>query len=204
MAPSTINNHVVQGETFLPEQIFVFVGFALRANSLGHLEHIDSYAPGHQARFGNSNYTVDVRGDLIFDGFGPTPGAPNSHDEHNLNLLSDNIRDIAPAAAPDLNLGQTASSEDGWMDPAMEAACSSAVEPNTDFAVKRICVTGPLELCPVVGPRPRTPEPADSGWAPVMELAATDIFQHSPFGDMLNSLKSLSLLGDSWPNYVLA
>ena len=35
-----------------------------------------------------------------------------------------------------------------------------------------------------------------------MEFTAADIFQHSPFGDMLNSLKSLSLSGDSWPNYV--
>ena len=44
MAPSIVNNDVVQGETFLPGQIFVFGGFALRANSLGHLEQIDSYA----------------------------------------------------------------------------------------------------------------------------------------------------------------
>ena len=44
MAPSIINNNVVQGETFLPGQIFVFGGFSLRANSLGHLEQIDSYA----------------------------------------------------------------------------------------------------------------------------------------------------------------
>ena len=35
-----------------------------------------------------------------------------------------------------------------------------------------------------------------------MEFTAADIFQHSPFGDMLNSLRSLSLSGDSWPNYV--
>ena len=65
MAPSIINNHAVQGETFLPGQIFVFGGFALRANSLGHLEQIDSYAPGHQVRFGNLNYTADIRKDLI-------------------------------------------------------------------------------------------------------------------------------------------
>ena len=45
MAPSTINNDVVQGETFLPGQIFVFGGFALRANSLAHLEQIESYVP---------------------------------------------------------------------------------------------------------------------------------------------------------------
>ena len=63
---SSINN-AVQGETFLPGQIFVFGGFALRANSLGHLEQIESYAPGHQVRFGNLNYTADIRGDLIFD-----------------------------------------------------------------------------------------------------------------------------------------
>ena len=44
MAPSIINNNAVQGETFLPGQIFVFGGFVLRANSLGHLEQIDSYA----------------------------------------------------------------------------------------------------------------------------------------------------------------
>ena len=105
MAPSIINNNMVQGETFLFGQIFVFGGFALRANSLGHLEQIDSYAPGHQVRFRNSNYTADIHGDLIFGGFEPTPGAPNSHDNHSFDLLSDNTRDIAPAGAPDLKPG---------------------------------------------------------------------------------------------------
>ena len=38
MAPSIIYNNAVQGEVFLPGQIFVFGGFALRANSLGYLE----------------------------------------------------------------------------------------------------------------------------------------------------------------------
>jgi hypothetical protein len=38
MAPSIVSNGVVQGETFLPGQIFIFGGFVLRANSLGHLE----------------------------------------------------------------------------------------------------------------------------------------------------------------------
>ena len=102
MASSIVNN-TVQGETFLPGQIFVFGGFALRANSLGHLEQIDSYAPGHQIRFGNLNYMADILGDLIFDGFGPVPGAPDSHDEHGLDMLSDNARDITPTVAPDLN-----------------------------------------------------------------------------------------------------
>ena len=35
-----------------------------------------------------------------------------------------------------------------------------------------------------------------------MEFTSTDIFQHSPFGDMLNSLRSLSFSGGAWPNYV--
>ena len=35
-----------------------------------------------------------------------------------------------------------------------------------------------------------------------MEFTSADIFQHSPFGDILNSLRSLSLSGGSWPNYV--
>ena len=47
MAPSIIVSDEVQGETFLPGHIFVFGSFALRANSLGHLEQIESYAPGH-------------------------------------------------------------------------------------------------------------------------------------------------------------
>ena len=55
MAPSIVNNDAVQGETFLPRQIFVFGGIALRANSLGRLEQIESYAPVHQVRFGSLN-----------------------------------------------------------------------------------------------------------------------------------------------------
>ena len=98
---SSVANNTVQGETFLPGQIFVFGGLALRANSLGHLEQIDSYAPIHQVRFGNLNYTADIRGDLIFDGFGPVSGAPNNHDMHDLDLQSNSTQNIAPATASD-------------------------------------------------------------------------------------------------------
>ena len=51
MASLIINYDAVQGETFLPGQIFVFGGFALRANSLGRLEQIESYGPSRQVRF---------------------------------------------------------------------------------------------------------------------------------------------------------
>ena len=63
MDASIVFNDMVQGEVFLPGQIFVFAGFALWANSFGHLEQIESYAPGHQVRFGSLNYTSDIRGD---------------------------------------------------------------------------------------------------------------------------------------------
>ena len=81
MAPTIIDGDAVQGETFLPGQIFVFGGFALRANSLGHLEQIESYAPGYRVRFGSLNYTANIRGDLMFDGFEPLPCASRGHDE---------------------------------------------------------------------------------------------------------------------------
>ena len=142
MASSIVNN-TVQGETFLPGQIFVFGGFALRANSLGHLEQIDSYPPGHQIRFRNLNYTADIRRDLIFDGFGPVPGATDSHDEHGLDLLSDNARDTIPAIAPDLNTEQVVLPKDGGVDPAPRAAYSSAIEPNIGLTSVETCNPGP-------------------------------------------------------------
>ena len=103
MAPSIILSDAVQGEVFLPGQIFVFGGFVLRANSLGHLERIESYAPGRQVRFGNLNYTTDIRGDLIFDGFEPMSGAPHTHDEHDLALPPNGVREITPMPTPALD-----------------------------------------------------------------------------------------------------
>ena len=78
MAPSIVDSDAVQGEIFLPEQILVFGGFALRANSFSHLEQIDSYAPGHQVRFESLNFVADVRGGLIFDGFEPMTVVPTT------------------------------------------------------------------------------------------------------------------------------
>src|SRR5512140_1020698 len=103
MAPPIINNDAVQGETFLPRQIFVFGGFALRANSLGHLEQIESYAPGRQVRFGSLNFTADIREDLIFNRFEPQPSAPHCHDGHDLALLPDSALEAAHESAPTLD-----------------------------------------------------------------------------------------------------
>ena len=76
------------------------------------------------------------------------------------------------------------------------------MEPSTGLTSEVACDSGPPDSDPDTGSSPRAPEPADPGWAPVMEFTAADVFQHSPFGDMLNLLKSLSLSGDSGPYYV--
>ena len=88
----------------------------MRANSLGHLEQIDSYAPGHQVRFGSLTYTAGIRGDLIFDGFEPTIAAPCRRDEHDLDLPSGSVLENTLAAAQALNPVQIMPSEDGRMD----------------------------------------------------------------------------------------
>ena len=162
MAPSIIGNDAVQCEDFLPGQIFIFGGLALRADSLVHLDHIESYAPGHQVRFRNLNYTADIRRDLIFDGFEPMSGAPHNHDEHDLALPSDGLREITPVATPALNPEQIISSEDGWLDPAMKAAHLAEREPNTDFTSYETCVTGPLVSSVAIGSEPPASMPIQS------------------------------------------
>ena len=108
MPSSIINHDAVQGETFLPGQIFVFGGFALQATSFGHMEQIESYALGHQVRFGSLNYTADIRGDLIFDGFEPRPSVPHCPDGHDLALLPESALEAAHESALTLSSEPTA------------------------------------------------------------------------------------------------
>ena len=76
----------------------MFGGFALRANSLGHLEQIDSYAPGHQISFGNLDYVADVRGDLIFQGF-VTPTPALALDPERVAMSEDGLHESAGLSA---------------------------------------------------------------------------------------------------------
>ena len=195
MAPLIINNNSVRGETFLPGQIFVFGGFALRANALGHLEQIESYVPGHQVRFGSLNYTANIRGDLIFDGFEPQPSAPHCHDGHDLALPPNSALEAAPASAPTLSSEPTLPIEDEWLDTASGAMISTAIEPNT---IPVLCKAHDSKVPDsLLDPEPSAPLPIESDWAPIMKFTTADTFQHPPFGDILNSLKSLSLYQES-------
>ena len=195
MASSIIIDNAVQGETFLPGQILVFGGFALRANSLGQLEQIESYAPGRQVRFGSLNFTADIRGDLILDGFKPQPSVPYCHDGHDLALQPDSALEAALQTAPIFNPELAPQIEDGCLDTASGAATSTAIEPNTDFVPHK------ARDSKVPDSEPPAPALIESDWAPIMEFTAADVFQHSPFGDILSLLKCLSLSGEAWPDY---
>ena len=96
--------------------------------------------------------------------------------------------------APIFNLEPAAQIEDGGMDPAMEAALSVAMEPTTDLVPHKAHDSEVPDSLP--DSEPPAPLPIESDWAPIMEFTAADIFQHSPFGDILNSLRSLSLSGE--------
>ena len=108
----------------------MFGGFALRANSLGHLEQIESYVPGHQVRFGSLNYTADIRGDLIFDGFEPRPSVPHYLEGHDLALPSDSVLEAAHASVPTPNLEPIAPIKDERLDVTSGAAIAKEIEPN--------------------------------------------------------------------------
>ena len=103
-------------------------------------------------------------------------GTPYSHDEHDLGLPLDGVQEIAPAAALALNPEHIVPSEDGWMDPAKEAAHSAAIELNTDLTSKEICVFRPSDSSPAIGSEPRASVPTKFDWAPIMEFTSTDIF----------------------------
>ena len=107
-------------------------------------------------------------------------GALHNHDEHDIALPSDCVREITPATTPALNPEQIAPSVDGWMDPAMEAEHSVAIEPNTDFTSHETRVAESLDSSPATDSEPLVSVPIESDWAPIMEFTSADIFQHSP------------------------
>ena len=75
---------------------------------------------------------------------------------------------------------------DGRLDAAPGAGISTVIEPDTSLVPRKARDSDPDSVNPA-------PLPVKPDWAPVMEFTAADVFQHSPFDNILNSLKSLSL-----------
>ena len=89
-------------------------------------------------------------------------------------------------SAPSFSSEPTAPIEDEWLDTASGAAMSTAIEPNTSLVLREARDSKVPDSFPDSGSS--APLPIEPDWAPIMEFAAADIFQHSPFGDILNSL----------------
>ena len=85
------------------------------------------------------------------------------------------------------------------MDATSCAVIPTAVEPNTSPILCKDRDSKEPDSSP--DSEPSVPLPIEPDRAPIMEFTAADIFQHSPFGDILKSLKSLSLSGEPWSDY---
>ena len=101
--------------------------------------------------------------------------------------------------APTISSEPTALVGDGRLDATPGAAISTAIEPNTSLVLCRARDSKVPDSVP--DSESSAPLPIEPDWAPIMEFTATNVFQHSPFGDILNSLKSISLSGEPWPDY---
>ena len=89
---------------------------------------------------------------------------------------------------------------DGRLDATPETTICTAIEPDTSLVPRKARDSKVPDS--VSDSESSAPLPIEPDWAPIMEFTAADIFQHSPLGDVLKSLRSLSLSGDPWPNYV--
>ena len=108
------------------------------------------------------NYTADIRGDLIFDGFEPQPSAPHYHDGHDVALPPDSAQSAAQVSAPTISSEPTAPVGDGRLafdsNLILREACDSKVSdsfPDSESSA---------------------PLPIEPDWAPIMEFTAADVF----------------------------
>ena len=89
----------------------------------------------------------------------------------------------------------TAPIGDGRLDTAPGAAIPTAIEPNTSPVLGEAYDSRVPDSVP--NSESSAPLPIEPDWAPIMEFTAADVFQHLPFADILDLLKSLSLSGQS-------
>ena len=92
---------------------------------------------------------------------------------------------------------QVTPSEDGKLNPATEATDPAALEPHMDLNSWDIYVTGTSGTFPATGSEACASMRDELDRASFVEFSTADIFWHSPLGDVLNSLKNISLVGDS-------
>ena len=121
---------------------------------------------------------------------------PHCLDGHDITLPPNSALEAAHAPVPTIDSEPTAPIEDQRLDAASGAAISEAIEPNSSPAPRLARDSEEPDSSP--DSEPPAPLPIEYNCAPIMEFTAVDIFQHSPFGDILNSLKSLSLSGEPW------
>lgn len=123
---------------------------------------------------------------------------PHCHDGHDLALPPDSAPSVAQVPTPTISSEPTTLVRDGRLDATPGAAISTAIEPNTSLVLCKARDSKVPDSVP--GSESSAPLPIEPDWAPIMEFTAADVFQYSPFGDILNSLKSLSLSGEPWPD----
>ena len=111
---------------------------------------------------------ADIRGDFIFDGFEPLPGAPHCHDEHDLALPPNSALEAAPASAPTLNSKPTALIEDGRLDGTSGAMTPTTIEPSTSPVLCETRDSTEPDSSP--DSEPSAPLPIESDWAPSWSL----------------------------------
>ena len=103
---------------------------------------------------------------------------------------------------PALDLEHTAASKDWRFNPTTEATDSPALEPHTDLISRNTCVTGTPDSSLGISSEPCESADTELDRLSIFKFSVAVILQHSPLGDVLNSLKNLSLAEDSQPNYV--
>ena len=111
---------------------------------------------------------ADIHGDLIFDGFEPMTAVLGHHNEHDLDVSSGPTQELAPVTALALEPERTASSEDGKLSPAAEAADSAALEPHTNLTLSWACVTRTSDSSPAIGSEPHASTSIKPDWEPIL------------------------------------
>ena len=78
----------------------------------------------------------------------------------------------------------------GWIDPTTEAVSFVVIKLNIDLTLHESRVVKLPDPSPAKDSEPPAPVPIKYDCVPIMEFTSVDNFQYSPFGDILNSLRS--------------